>query len=125
MQTEHDTPRERLRQALVGLAKARHASGPGGLAAGPGGATMTEEQTADLIARHAALEQLVLHLAAHLAGGAGQPREAALALLDDLRADFAGGEPGQIAFIGRARSAIDALAPRLLRLLPPDDAAER
>lgn len=24
MQTEHDTPRERLRQALVGLAKARH-----------------------------------------------------------------------------------------------------
>jgi len=24
MQTEHDTPRERLRQALVGLARARH-----------------------------------------------------------------------------------------------------
>ena len=82
---------------------------------------ITDEQLENLIVRFAVIETLTLHLAAYLADGAGKPREAALAILSDIRGSFdTGGAPAVVAFEGMARDYIDRLEPRLLRLVQHD-----
>lgn len=82
-----------------------------------------QENFDDLVVRFAVTEALTLHLAAFLIDGAESPREAALALLSDLKGTFSiGGEPGIEAFEKLARRHIDHLEPRLLNLLRPEPA---
>ena len=82
---------------------------------------MTDEQLGDLVVRFAVVESLTLHLAAAMADTQGNPTKAAQAILADLREAFStGSNPAVESFEKQARSHLDRLEPRLLRLVLRD-----